>query len=46
LADESKLKEAGKESLRIIKEYTIENLAKTHIDIFKKVMKDEGKADC
>ncbi|MBE7085268.1 MAG: glycosyltransferase family 4 protein [Clostridiales bacterium] len=45
-ADESKLKEAGKESLRIIKEYTIENLAKTHIDIFKKVMKDEGKADC
>ena len=41
-ADEQKLKKAGEKSLKIIKEYTIENLAKTHIDIFEKVI-NNGK---
>ena len=29
----------GKNSLEIIQDYTIENMAKTHLDVFEKVLK-------
>lgn len=40
-ANEEKIKDAGKKSLEIIREYTIENMAKTHIEIFKKVLNEK-----
>lgn len=40
LSDKEKQKKAGEASLRIIKDYTIENMAKTHMQIFEKVLKD------
>ena len=39
--DQNTQNEMGQDSLKRIQSYTIENMAKTHIEIFKKVLNDE-----
>lgn len=38
ISDETSLQKMAEESLKTIRDYTIENMAKTHIEIFKKVL--------
>lgn len=43
LRDEKTRRNMSLEGIQIIQEYTIENMAKTHMEIFKKVLNEYGK---
>lgn len=40
-ADEKKAEEMSKNALETIRPYTIENMAKTHVEVFEKILKSE-----
>ena len=44
LSDDRNAKTMGEKSIQTIKDYTIENMARIHIDTFKKILQN-GNAD-